>query len=152
MQELISMESLLLQLLRGNKDATALCLTVFNWANDYDHLVDRDVDDEATVHRAMDAMLALMVNPFFQDNQVALHNTLLNCVSAWKISTQLQRGAEPKGHEIAHVLRWVPIEFFLHCARILHGEGWVQQVGPWFWLEMTRAHSFEEFARECGGN
>ena len=24
-------------------------------------------------------------------------------------------------------------------------------IGPWFWLEMTKQHSFEDFARECGG-
>lgn len=145
------MEVLLLKLLRGDQDATALCLTVFSWANDYDHLVDRDVSDEATLHRAMDSMVSLMGNSFFCSHQAELLVTLTNCISAWKISTRLQRDSDPKGHEIAHVLRWTPIEFFLHCARILHGESWVQEAGPWFWLEMTKAHSFEEFARECGG-
>lgn len=149
------MEALLQKLLKGDKDATALCITFFNWCNDYDHLIDddtSDVDQKATIHRAMDAVVSMMGNPFFAANQAALYNTIVNCVSAWKISTKLQRGGDPKGHEVAHVLRWTPIEFFMHCARILHGESWVQGAGARFWLEMTEAHSFQQFQLECGAD
>jgi hypothetical protein len=143
------------QLLRGNESAVALCLLVFDWANDYDHLVDGDLpeaDREAVLHRAMWTLLGgMQTNDFYRQYQDELLVTLANGVSTWRTSTLLQRGTNPKGHELAHVMRWAPVEFFIHCARIVGGEAWVQEVAPGFWLAMTQDHSFEQFARECGG-
>ena len=149
------MHAILTHLLRGHPGAVALCLLVFEWANDYDHLVDDDlpVDErEDAMHRAMWALLVgLQTNSFYRQHQDELLVTLSNGVSTWRTSNTLQRGANPKGHELAHVLRWKLIEFFLHCARLIGGEIWVQREAPAFWLAMTEDHSFEQFARECGG-
>lgn len=148
------MHDLFARLLKGDASATALCLLVLNWANDYDHLIDNDIpehDREETLHRAMWAVVAgLQTNAFYRSHQDELLVTLCNSVSTWRTANSLQRGSHPKGHELAHVLRWTPIEFFTHCARLVGGEAWVQQVAPAFWLAMTQDHSFEEFARECG--
>lgn len=149
------MQALLNGLLRRNESAVALCLLVFHWANDYDHLVDQDIPEnerEATLHRAMwSALAGLQTNEFYRQYQDELLVTLLNGVSTWRTANTLQRGSNPKGHELAHVMRWIPIEFFMHCARLVGGEDWVQQEAPGFWLAMTQDHSFELFARECGG-
>ena len=149
------MHELLHRVLKGDPDAVALCLLVFNWANDYDHLVDGDLPEterEDALHRAMWALLAgLQTNAFYRRHQDELLVSLLNGVSTWRTANTLQRGSNPKGHELAHVLRWTLIEFFLHCARLVGGEAWVQRVAPGFWLAMTEDHSFEQFARECGG-
>lgn len=149
------MEKLFARLFPDNPDAAALCLLVFQWANDYDHLVDGDLPPagrEEALHRAMQTIaLAVPCNPFYVKHRGELQVSLANAISTWRISTTLQRGDDPLGHSLAHVLRWIPIEFFLHCARIVGGEAWVQQAGPRFWVEMTRNHSFEHFARECGG-
>lgn len=148
------MEKLFSTLFRGDRDATALCLAVFTWANAYDHLVDGD-DTPHTVaslaHMAMENLISAMGSKFYMAHQEELRVSLDSAISTWKLATTLQGGSSHKGHELAHVLRWAPIEFFLHCARILHGEDWVQEVGPWFWVEMTKDHTFDDFARECGG-
>lgn len=147
------MEKLLSTLFRGDPDATALCLDIFHWANAYDHLVDGDLTphtDAQLVHVAMGHLISAMGSKFYLDNHEALRVSLDNAVSTWRLSTTLQGGGSYKALELAHVMRWAPIEFFLHCARILHGEDWVQEVGPWFWVEMTKDHTFDEFARECG--
>lgn len=149
------MHELFARLLKGDAAAVDLCLLVFHWANDYDHLVDDDLaeqDRADATHRAMWALLVdLQTNPFYRAHQGALLTSLTNGVSTWRIANTLQRGADAKGHALAHVLRWTLIEFFLHCARIVGGETWVQRVGPEFWLAMTRNHSFEQFQHECGG-
>ena len=148
------MEPLLRTLLGGHEGAVALCLNVFHWANDYDHLVDGDAseaDRAEILHRAMAHLIAAHNNPFYIAHREALHATLERSVSTWRVSNSLQRMNDPLAHTLAHVLRWVPIDFFLHCARLVGGEQRVQDMGPWFWLEMTKDHPFEEFARECGG-
>ena len=149
------MGNLLSALLRRNESAVALCLMVFHWANDYDHLVDGDIPEnerEAALHRVVWSILVdMQANEFYRAHQDSLLPILAECVSTWRVSTTLQRGSDPKGHELAHVLRWVPVRFFLHCARLIGGEDWVQQTAPGFWVAMTSDHSFEQFARECGG-
>lgn len=149
------MLNLLTRLLKGNADAVALCMLVFEWANDYDHLVDGDVPEghrEDVLHRAMWRIATILPqNPFFAAHQAELAVSLANGISTWRISTSLQRMRPVNAHRLAHILRWVPTEFFLHCARIVAGEDWVQQEGPSFWLAMTQDHSFEDFALECGG-
>lgn len=148
------MEALLARLLRDDASAVALCLQFFDWANDYDHLADCDLPTpearEDALHRLVNLSYAMQRNAFFQAHRDDLLTCMERAVSAWRIATTLQRGSEPKGHEVAHVLRWTPIDFFLHCARLIGGEQWVQEAGPGFWVEMTRDHSFDEFARECG--
>ena len=149
------MQDLLTGVLKRDESAVALCLLVFQWANDYDHLVDGDLPEgerEAALHRAMWALLVgLQSNAFYRAHQDELLVSLTNGVSTWRTANTLQRGSNPKGHELAHVLRWMLVEFFLHCARLIGGESWVQKVSPGFWLAMTQDHSFEQFARECGG-
>lgn len=149
------MQDLLTGILKRDASAVALCMLVFEWANDYDHLVDGDIHEserEDVLHNAMWSLLVgLQTNAFYRQHQDELRVSLTNGVSTWRTANTLQRGTDPKGHELAHVLRWAPSEFFLHCARIIGGEGWVQKVAPGFWLAMTQDHSFEQFARECGG-
>lgn len=141
-------------LLREDPDAVDLCMTVFDWANCYDHLVDNDVPPEqreATLHRAMFLMTTgLSRNPFWLKHQRELSVTFQNAVTSWKTATALQRRADTHSHIVAHVLRWAPIEFFIHCARIVGGDHWADAVAPTFWLNMTQGHSLEEFLPECG--
>lgn len=149
------MKALFLHILRGHVPAVELCLLVFEWANDYDHLVDADTlpeDVELTLHRAMwNVTVGMQHNAFYRAHQDELMVTFSDSISAWRIATTLQRSTSAQGHQVAHVLRWFPISFFLHCARIIGGEGWVQEVGPQFWIDMTKDHSFNQFALECGG-
>ena len=150
----MSMRELLSWLLQGHKDATDLCVLVFEWANDYDHLADRDVpveQSEALLHRCMWAVAVQIPNNlFFKQHRAQLQVSLESGISTWRIANSLQGSEGSKGHELAHVLRWTPIEFFLRCARIIAGEEWVQEVAPLFWLKMTQDHSFGKFASECG--
>lgn len=149
------MYELLHRLLKGDEEAVALCLLVFEWSNHYDHLIDRDLAPEqvdGVIHDAMWTVLVEMpANRFYQRHQHELSVSIANAISTWKASVALQRSGTPKGLELAHVLRWVPIEFFLHCARLVGGREWADKCAPAFWLQMTQDHSFAEFISESRG-
>lgn len=49
------------RIVKGDPDATELCLLVFRWANSYDHLVDQDVTEAERESVLHDAMWALAV-------------------------------------------------------------------------------------------
>lgn len=144
------------QLLNGERDAVELCLLVFDWANAYDHLVDDQVPEEKradVLHHAMwTCTVGMNRNPFFRAHQQELMVTFANAVTSWRTATALQRRQDRHSHIVAHVLRWAPIEFFVHCARIVGGDRWADACAPAFWLAMTKDHSLEQFLPECGGN
>ena len=146
--------SLFERLLQGNEDAVELCLMVFEWANRYDHLIDRDVPDEMRERVLHEAMWTIAVdvpsNAFYRRHMPELSVSMANAVTTWKASTALQRAGDRHAATLAHVMRWAPIEFFLHCARIINGPQWVDECAPGFWRAMTQDHPFEEFLNECG--
>lgn len=145
------------RLLQGHRDAVALCTAVFEWANDYDHCVDGDAHTGARAPEAVlhDAMWTLAVtlpqNAFFRAHQAELTVTMANAISTWRASTVLQQVPGEHASTLAHVMRWVPIEFFMHCARIVGGRAWADEQGPAFWLLMTQDHSRAEFVAETKG-
>ena len=148
------MRELLVHLLKGHAPAVDLCLTVFGWMNDYDHITDGDIDEqEDTLHRMVWAMVVDMPrNPFYYAYQGELSVTLANAISTWRASTDLQRQGDDKALELAHVMRWIPAEFFLHCARLVGGPDWATEQAPAFWRAMTQDHSFAEFQAESQGS
>jgi hypothetical protein len=152
----VPMSRLFFWALKGNESAVALCMTVFSWANMYDHLVDEGDLPASEFERVLhDAMWALAVdlpsNSFYREHMGELVVTIANSITAWRTSCILQRDGDEHGARLAYVLRWVPIEFFLHCARIVGGEEWAHEIAPQFWRVMTRDHSFTDFVSECGG-
>jgi hypothetical protein len=141
-------------LLRGDRDAVDLCLLVFDWSNKYDHLVDDqtpDADRAQMLHAVVwGCTVGMHANPFFRRHQDALMVTFANAVTTWKVSTELQARSDRHSHLLAHVLRWTPIEFFIHCARIVGGDAWADKCAMPFWLAMTKDHPLEQFLAECG--
>lgn len=142
-------------LLRGDRHAIELCQLVFEWSNVYDHLVDDQVPPEqrkTAIHHAIwDCTVRMHRNPFFREHQDELMVTFANAITSWKTATSLQHRDDRHSHIVAHVLRWAPIEFFVHCARIVGGDKWADACAPAFWLAMTQQHSLEQFLPECGG-
>lgn len=151
----MSTRALFEQLLHGDRDAVELCVLVFDWANVYDHLVDGQVPEEKRNEALHNAMWACTVgmhrNVFFMRHQKELMVTFANAITSWKTATALQRRDDTHSHLVAHVLRWAPIEFFIHCARLVGGDRWADACAPTFWLAMTDAHTLEQFLPECGG-
>lgn len=143
--------------MKDDAGAVALCLSVLSWMDNYDHIADRDVtgaEAEKALHSAMWAIAVdVPLNPFYQLHAAELAVSLANAITTWRVATTLQR-EDKSTHDarLAYVLRWVPIEFFLHCARLVGGDAWAQEIAPQFWRIMTRDHSFEEFVAECGVN
>lgn len=142
------------RLLKGDREAVEACLLVFEWANTYDHLVDEDIPEserERALHKAMWLVaVELPRNEFYQSFLPELSVTMANAITTWKAATALQRAGDPHACRLAHVMRWAPVEFFLHCARIVGGQAWSDECAPGFWRAMTQDHSFEEFLAECG--
>lgn len=149
------MRQLLEQTLKGHADAVDLCMAVFEWANDYDHLVDGDVTGEAAedaLHNAMWLMAVVIPgNPFYRRFYAELSPLLASGISTWRVSNALPAYGTENALMLAHVLRWTLIEFFMHCALIVGGRAWATQVGPGFWMEMTKDHSFAQFMAESKG-
>lgn len=146
--------SLFNRLLCGDRDAVELCLLVFEWANSYDHLVDRDISDDQREEVLHGLMWSIAVeiprNLFYQKHISELSVTMANAITTWKAATALQRAGDEHAATLAHVMRWAPIEFFIHCARLVGGQQWADECAPGFWRAMTQEHSFEEFLAECG--
>lgn len=151
----MNLRTLFEQLLQSDRDAVELCMLVFEWAGIYDHLVDGQVSperQEEALHQAMwMCTVGMSRNLFWRRHQSELAVTFANAVTSWKTATTLQRRADRHSHLVAHVLRWAPIEFFIHCARIVGGDRWADACAPAFWLAMTEAHTLEQFLPECGG-
>jgi len=151
----VNIRDLFDQLLRSDRDAVDLCVLVFDWANTYDHLVDGQVPEDhraETLHNAMWACtVGMNRNPFFRRHQQELMVTFANAVTSWRAATSLQQRSDRHSHIVAHVLRWAPIEFFVHCARLVGGDRWADACAPAFWLAMTEKHTLEQFLPECGG-
>lgn len=149
------MQALLERLLQGNAEAVALCMAVYEWANDYDHLVDGDAAAKTPEQALHDAMWTMAVvipqNRFYRMFQGELVPSLANGISTWRVATTLQRDGDPHAMMLAHVLRWTLIEFFLHCARLIGGRHWADSQGPAFWRAMTQDHSFAQFVAENQG-
>ena len=135
----------------GSADAVNLCMAVFEWANDYDHVADRDLGAKPAEQSLHDAMWAIAVtipaNPFYRAHP-ELAVTLANGISNWRASNELVKSKDVPDMILAHVLRWTLIEFFLHCARLVGGRAWADEQAPGFWRAMTRDHSFGEFVAE----
>ena len=140
--------------LKGNKEAVDLCMAVLDVMDNYDHLVDNDIPESKREETMHDMVWKLAVstnsNAFFRANSEQLTVTMANAIISWRTATALQRAGDLHGARIAYVLRWVPMEFFLHCATIIGGYAWVNEIAPQFWRIMTRDYPFEEFLPECG--
>jgi len=140
---------LLTRALMGHEDAVQLCMDFFQWANCYDHVIDRDVagaDLDDAVHTAMWIIAVdFPRNPFYREHAQELSVTTANAIQTWRASVDLERTGGRKEIELSHVLRWVPTEFFLHCARIVGGKRWADEIAGEFWLRMTEDHTFDEY-------
>ena len=149
------MRALLGDLLQGHAEAVDLCMNVFDWANDYDHVADGDFVEKHTDQALHDAMwtIAVMIpaNPFYRAYP-ELAVSLANGITSWRASNVLAMPGDMHGLMLAHVLRWNLIEFFLHCARIVGGRAWADDKAPVFWRAMTRDHSFGQFVSEHTGD
>jgi hypothetical protein len=144
------------KLLQGHPEAVDLCVAVFKWANDYDHLIDGDPlgrPQDVVIHDVMWFLaVVLPQNSFYRRHQAELTVSLANAITTWRASCVLQGNREAHSIMLAHVLRWTLIEFFLHCARLVAGKEWADTQGPAFWLLMTQDHSLAEFTAENKGD
>ena len=149
------MRQLLEQTLKGNTDAVDLCMSVFEWANEYDHLIDGDAlgkPPEQALHDAMWLMAVVIpANPFYRRFYAELSPLLASGISTWRVSIELQRDGDDHGLMLAHVLRWTLTEFFMYCALIVGGRDWADAAGPGFWRAMTQDHSFATFVAKNKG-
>lgn len=147
-----STEQLFTWAMREDPHATQLCMDVFKWSNTYDHLADLESPDfERDLHDAMWTLAVLVPqNEFYQRNCAELSVSMANAVTTWRTSIVLQRTGQLHDARLAYVMRWIPLEFFLHCARLVAGPEWAQEIAPEVWRAMTQDHSFENFLEECG--
>ena len=118
------------QVLKGHRDAIALCQSVARVSQIVDDLVDRDRDvSDATITAAFwEALFTIPANPFYQRHFGVLNPALQSAYIDWMDATKLEREGDDHSLSVAFALRSTLATFVIQCARLVGGYGWMQQV------------------------
>lgn len=130
----------LMRVLRGHSDAVRYCQVLFFVSQAWDDLVDnRDSVTTETINQAFRAALTVIpANPFFLEHAVRLTVLQDAAIVDWLDANTLA-GTDELGTHIAYVLRESVYSIVRHCAEIVGGSEWAQQVAP-----EIRRHIFNE--------
>ena len=117
--------------LRHDPPAVAFMTDIIFIAARWDDLVDHDQKLlDSDIHQLMEVALSLPCNPFYIKNFSALHTLLHNSIRNWKVANSIER--DPSSTEAAmlnaYVLRASYADLIGHCAMLVGGNAWAEQV------------------------
>ena len=97
----------------------------------WDDLVDHDQQLlDSDIHQLLEVALSLPCNPFYIKHFAALHTLLHNSIRNWKVANVIER--DPTSTEAAllnaYVLRASYADLIGHCAMLVGGNAWAEQV------------------------
>jgi len=135
--------------LRNNQDAVDFCLLLWDIAQVWDDLVDRD--NSRSMYEIskifFDCLISLQRNLFYQKYQNHLIPLIANTILKWYDSEILERekASEDDLHK-AYMLRAGLYDIFNYCAYLVGGFAWATAVGA----QMRRmyAERYEEYREE----
>lgn len=116
------------EVLKGNEDATRLCLLLFAISQTWDDLIDEGAS--ADVNQMMVAtLLELPANPFYCEHHAKLMPVIQTAVIDWLTANDLEQGS---AHErtLAFVLRDSLSAVVIQCAAIIGGISWAIAQAP----------------------
>ena len=122
----------LFPLLKGNTDATVLCVDLMNICQVWDDLVDRDkeyTDDD--INRTFQTMLfRLPLNKFYDKNQDELRPVIMNAILKWFDSNEMEKEAKTEDLHMTYMLRAEIYSIFCYVAFLVGGLEYAKTVGP----------------------
>jgi len=136
----------------GNEFATSLCLSLYHVMHVWDDLIDKDkpLQDEAINQAFFYVMGEMPVNPFFRTHVDALSATLRTVMLSWIASTDLERGEDETGRDLAFGVRTSFVDFVMQCACLLGGYRHSQQVARECYAALCVVESLSEYKKELG--
>lgn len=138
----------LFPLMKGNADATALCVDLMNVCQVWDDLIDRDKDyTDNDINRAFQALLITIPNnPFYDAYRKELIPAITNAILKWFDANTLEDSAETADLNMAYMLRAEIYSIFCYVAFLVGGMEYARTVG----VEIRRLYNetLEEFIEE----
>lgn len=116
---------------KGNASAVDFLLIVMKISHVWDDLIDKDksLEDDVINHCFFDALIRLPRNEFYRKNFDHLNSIMMNSMSNWLISNDLEREGEIFQLNIAFILRSSYVDLITQSALLVGGQAWASQVG-----------------------
>lgn len=137
-----------MRVLRGNTDAVSLCRVLGFVTQVWDDLVDepgkRPAKDINAAFRA--ALTVPLANPFVQQHATRVSVLMDTAIVDWMAANALE-GRDEQGTRLAYVLRDSVVRLVVHCAEIVGGVEWREQVAPEIWRYFCD-ESYEQYREE----
>jgi hypothetical protein len=139
------------ELFKGNEDALNLAADITSVVRIWDDLIDRDHDVPTDkINLAFwTTIVAIPANPFYRANYNTLAPLVRSSILGWLAGNELERGTNPHGHEISHILRYLAATIFVEFLFIIGGPKWAMVHGPEIWL-MVKEEPFDAYLKELG--
>lgn len=133
---------------RGDVDAAAFCLDMWNIVQVWDDLVDRDAETPADVinETFRRAVYTIPTNPFYAAHAHELAPLVHNVVLQWQIANTFEQEREEGDVDRAWMLRAGIYQLFVYVAGLAVDPVWAAVVGPSIWR--TYGESLADFHEE----
>lgn len=133
--------------LKGDIWAVKLCIDLFEIAQVWDDLIDRDnnVNDDKINEAFIKALVELPSNPFYYEHIVELKTLVMNVILQWLDANVLEKGSF-RDKIMAYMLRAGIYQVFNYCAYLVGGIEWAKKIGP----DMRRLYgeTLKDFLKE----
>lgn len=118
--------------LKGHQPAIDYFMLVRDVLHFWDDLIDRDRPLRDTdINAAMFKVLVLLPqNSFYAEFKDSLTPVLVNAIANWQAANQFERGDDPDQLELAFVIRSDYANILIHCAYLVGGYFWMNEVTP----------------------
>ena len=116
--------------LKNNVYAIDFCNAYFRACQVWDDLIDRDKDiSDKDINNAFISMLVEMPNnPFFQANRTYLAPIMMNGIIDWMDANDMEDSGDKHQQMVAYTLRDSFNNLLLHCAYLIGGKDWLDEI------------------------
>ena len=121
----------LFPLLKGNTDATVLCIDLMNICQIWDDLIDRDKEyTDNDINKAFQTLLfRLPLNKFYDRHQDELRPVIMNAVLKWFDSNKMEEEGKTEDLHMTYMLRAEIYSIFCYIAFLVGGLEHAKEVG-----------------------
>lgn len=121
----------LFPLLKGNSNATMLCVDLMNVCQVWDDLIDRDKQyTDYDINRTFQTLLFFLpLNPFYEAHQDELRPLIMNSILKWFDSNKMEAEGKEGDLHMAYMLRAEIYSIFCYVAMLVGGMDYAKEVG-----------------------
>jgi len=131
-----------------DRNAVSFLLDIFQIAEVWDAVIDKDDIPETEVNRAFQSAIFMPTNPFYMNNFVALQSVMVAGINAWLDSVKLEKENNMTAKAQAYVLRDWYMELINVVIHITRGYGTMRQLSLEIREFFTKHESFENYLGE----